>query len=369
MSNTSQVPIGKIRKLFLDNKLNTNIPLLEIYHLWLIYLTLALENDLTSQKPEDSHYNFHYISSELINYTLNHFSLEEELFRKFKYPDAIDHINQHILFTNYLKENTVVGKIKNKSVIEETSLFLNNWITEHILEEDVKFIKFCQENKLDINTYNLRILEREIIYLRVNNSQTKLYKMITGKKFDLTTKTIDIVAEVIKFWKTYKLGLGIPIVNMHNLWFAKLVVELDFAISQTDFIKRKTTIDFIFKELNLYFKEHYLVEESLFKLLNYPNRIQHIRKHEEFMESINPFRKTIYEDLNKHRDLVVLLKNWLVAHISFEDKNIKKLFKKNPKPVIEFIKGKIIEKKFIIHPHQLNLYGVVKEILESEAEG
>ena len=44
-------------------------------------------------------------------------------------------------------------------------------------------------------------------------------------------------------------------------------------------------------------------------------------------------------------------------------------YSKNKESVTKFVKQKIIDKKFIIHPEQLNLYSVIKVMLEAEAEG
>ena len=364
----SKVQIGKIKTLWKENDLYLGIPIIDLHHIWLIYLILVLENDMALGKFESESYNFHNISSELINFTINHFAVEEELFHKYKYPITQDHINQHVLFVNYIKENTVVGKLKNRNVVEETILFLKNWLFEHIHEEDTNYNKYFKSKDIDVNEFVIKLIEREIVKIKTTDKQIQLYKIVTGLPFEFHVQSKDVATEVIKFWKTFKLGIGIPILNMQNLWLLNLVIELEYSLDDPSPIMRKAAIVKLFKELDIYFYEHFLVEESIMRVMSYPDKIEHIKKHESIKDLIK-LRKSQMEDRQLGRNLVVDLKNWLVSHIGFEDKTFKKIYLKNQKKVQEYVKQNIIDKKFVIHPHQLNLYSVIKVMLESDAEG
>ncbi|MCB1141385.1 MAG: hemerythrin family protein [Leptospiraceae bacterium] len=364
-----KIRIGDIKDLWRKNHLQLDIPIIDMHHIWLIYLILVLENDLKLGNFKTGNYNFHQISSELITFTINNFAIEEEIIKKFKYPQMNDHFNQHTLFVNYIKENTVVGKIKKLEVIEDTIFFLKNWLNEHIKIEDRSFVDYTNKNGQDINKFVKRLIDNDYISLKVTEKQKKLYYYILQKKFDIKIESKDIVSEVIKFWKTYKLGIGIPILNMQNLWLVKLMIELEYSFEQKNPLIRKDILRRIFREVEVYYREHFDVEESILRGMNFPGKIEHFKKHDDIKELIHSHKKQMETNKEMPRELAVTLKNWLVSHVSFEDKKFKKLYSKNKESVTKFVKQKIIDKKFIIHPEQLNLYSVIKVMLEAEAEG
>lgn len=176
-----KIRIGDIKDLWRKNHLQLDIPIIDMHHIWLIYLILVLENDLKLGNFKTGNYNFHQISSELITFTINNFAIEEEIIKKFKYPQMNDHFNQHTLFVNYIKENTVVGKIKKLEVIEDTIFFLKNWLNEHIKIEDRSFVDYTNKNGQDINKFVKRLIDNDYISLKVTEKQKKLYYYILQK--------------------------------------------------------------------------------------------------------------------------------------------------------------------------------------------
>lgn len=84
------------------------------------------------------------ILEELINCTVWHFSHEERLMLKHRYPDAAAHKQEHselIVSAKDLQQAVLHGEAVN----EQHIVFLERWLTEHILTADQKLGTFLYE--------------------------------------------------------------------------------------------------------------------------------------------------------------------------------------------------------------------------------
>ncbi len=88
------------------------------------------------------------IIKELREYTVIHFSAEEELMAALHYPDHGPHHIEHERLKNqvklwqrdlYQKEALTVGEVRE---------FLRGWLIEHILRSDMAFKSWLQENSV-----------------------------------------------------------------------------------------------------------------------------------------------------------------------------------------------------------------------------
>lgn len=82
------------------------------------------------------------ILNDLADCTLNHFETEERLFKKYDYPDYLQHKKEHDdLITQVLE---VVMGYRNGSVDITTDLlgFLERWLDNHIIYSDKKYTSF-----------------------------------------------------------------------------------------------------------------------------------------------------------------------------------------------------------------------------------
>ena len=73
---------------------------------------------------------------DLVQYTVNHFSMEEQLMKTHKYPLETDHKKEHDdlkTTVSELQEKMKAGKIM---VSIETMNFLKTWLNNHILASD-----------------------------------------------------------------------------------------------------------------------------------------------------------------------------------------------------------------------------------------
>lgn len=88
------------------------------------------------------------VLSELIDYTIYHFGNEEKLFVKFGYTAQIEHVNQHQKFVDKITE--FQNNFENDSVTVSIDLlnFLKDWLVNHILKTDAKYVPFLKEKGL-----------------------------------------------------------------------------------------------------------------------------------------------------------------------------------------------------------------------------
>ena len=79
------------------------------------------------------------ILNDLVDYTRIHFAVEESLLRVLDYPEYESHKHHHELLIEQINE--LSRKIENgKHVGFELLHFLKNWLTRHILEEDMEYV-------------------------------------------------------------------------------------------------------------------------------------------------------------------------------------------------------------------------------------
>ncbi|MBN1781077.1 hemerythrin family protein [bacterium] len=85
---------------------------------------------------------------ELMEYTLTHFRTEEKYFKQFHYPDEKAHIREHQAFEQKIHEFRV--NYQSKKAFNSTTVmnFIKDWIVQHILITDKKYMKCFHENGL-----------------------------------------------------------------------------------------------------------------------------------------------------------------------------------------------------------------------------
>lgn len=80
---------------------------------------------------------------ELKKFTKLHFQSEEELFAKYAYPDANDHIAEHRAFMEYLDNVDIDAAIhQSKKLLKELIEKLANWVFHHMITTDYLFKEY-----------------------------------------------------------------------------------------------------------------------------------------------------------------------------------------------------------------------------------
>jgi hemerythrin-like metal-binding domain len=111
-------------------------------HRWLVDNTNRLHDELT--KPDPDRASIGEILEGLVDYAFNHFIVEEELFKRFDYPDEQAHLAEHNGFTT--KATELLERFENgESVSTQALEFLKNWLIHHILEVDKAYVPFMRE--------------------------------------------------------------------------------------------------------------------------------------------------------------------------------------------------------------------------------
>ncbi len=84
------------------------------------------------------------VINELVNYTIFHFTAEEEMFKNSSYPDTENHMKKHKVFVNKLKEYHKEVSEGNLTTSYDMVTFLKDWLIIHIKETDTTYLPFVK---------------------------------------------------------------------------------------------------------------------------------------------------------------------------------------------------------------------------------
>jgi hemerythrin len=82
---------------------------------------------------------------EAVNYTRTHFSNEEDYLTKINYPDLPEHKKQHDNFVTTLMD-ALKNYQKDNSEPIKLAIFLKDWLLNHILGTDKKYVPYILKN-------------------------------------------------------------------------------------------------------------------------------------------------------------------------------------------------------------------------------
>jgi methyl-accepting chemotaxis protein len=85
------------------------------------------------------------VLEELLDYTVYHFGHEEELFHKHGYKESDNHEEQHEKFIERVKQFKTDFEKGNALLSFDLIEFLKNWLLNHILKIDVRYVPFLKE--------------------------------------------------------------------------------------------------------------------------------------------------------------------------------------------------------------------------------
>ena len=118
---------------------------------------------------------------------------------------------------------------------------------------------------------------------------------------------------------TDDLSVGIEEIDVQH----KLLVELVNRLYEETIVHQAElpVLDEILNELVEYTIIHFAVEESLFRIFDYPATEIHTRHHNELKTQVLDLQKKVKRgEVTVNTKLLVFLKNWLQHHILEEDK-------------------------------------------------
>ncbi len=85
------------------------------------------------------------IIEELTEYTVIHFQTEETFFERVNYSHKKEHIEEHSEFVNSISKFKIKLKKNEVNLSYDIMNFLRDWLQNHILVSDKKYIKYLKE--------------------------------------------------------------------------------------------------------------------------------------------------------------------------------------------------------------------------------
>ncbi len=126
-----------------NETLSVNINSIDEQHKKLIDMINDFYDNIASRSNKD---NISTLLSSMKQYTLEHFTREENYMKKFNYPDYESHKKEHDVFiakVNDLEEKFTSGKLV---LSLEVTVFLRDWLKKHIMGTDKKYSDFFIKN-------------------------------------------------------------------------------------------------------------------------------------------------------------------------------------------------------------------------------
>lgn len=350
-----------LRQFWLKNNLKLDIPVIDLQHIWLVFLIMELENELLSSAggdfPEEK---IRKIMGDLLSFAAEHFSLEEDLFLAFEVPDAFEHSDKHRHFVQFLSERAnelKEGKHDSATVLVS---FLKDWLTMHIQKDDKHYAEYYRDSGINLKQYFQNQIEKHA--LTIDRGQVAVYKLVSESDEVREIVNENITSNVIKIWNSNNLSIQIPIIDLQHLWLISLIVELDLASRSRNMgtAAREKIFQRVVQGATQYAHEHFSTEERIMEKFKFNGLPGHLRQHQAFKEFVArralEFRQG---DTQAAIKLVHDLREWLLSHIAIEDRKIQIQLRSHLVDVQKFVRELINSGEITLRKKQIDLYNQV----------
>jgi hemerythrin len=122
-----------------NNGLSVNIKEIDVQHKKLIELINQLHGAMGEGKGKEASGK---ILSDLIYYTVSHFTYEEKLFKQYGYSEYEAHRKEHEDLTSQVKDFKSQFDKGTLGLTLKLMTFLKDWLNKHILGTDKKYVAF-----------------------------------------------------------------------------------------------------------------------------------------------------------------------------------------------------------------------------------
>ncbi len=123
--------------------LQLGIESIDNQHKWLVDATNRLHDEISQPAPNRA--VIAEILEGLVDYTMNHFLMEEDLFLRLGYPETAAHKAEHNGFT--AKAMDLLLQLEDGADLGAEAMdLLKNWLQHHILQVDRAYVPFLKAN-------------------------------------------------------------------------------------------------------------------------------------------------------------------------------------------------------------------------------
>ena len=127
------------------SELELGLAEIDSQHRWLVDQTNALHDELS--RPEPRREVIGQILEGLVDYTHNHFIVEEVMFQQYEYPETPGHKGEHDNFTG--KAMDLLMRFEDGEEVNLEALeFLKEWLVHHICKVDRAYVPFFKTKGL-----------------------------------------------------------------------------------------------------------------------------------------------------------------------------------------------------------------------------
>lgn len=358
--------IQKVRGIWKTFDLSLGIPEIDKQHLWLIAILVDLEEKLENDAA--SHTMGESLASALtrtLDYTMEHFALEEKLLENIGFDKLGQHRLQHSRFIAALRRRARENVTEDyRKAGLDLLKNLKKWLFRHILGEDKEYAESAKEhmtielqewmrNRMEFSPYRVEI---ENLYAQVILSP----KQEIPAEFKSVGE--DNLKAISELWYRYKLKTGIAIVDMQHLWLLQLLVKTDKLYKQ----KLRQEINNSALGIQLkeaihetieYIHEHFNTEEAIMHHFHFIGEKSHIKQHENFNLLISDLvDRSEKEEMEAISLLLQDLKDWLISHIAIEDKKLFYFFRSRLGDVNDFVRKMNHEGRIHIWKDAVTIY-------------
>ncbi len=344
------------------NELKLDIPVIDLQHIWLVYLIMELENANQGAARGGAFpvEKIRKLMGDLLSFASEHFSLEEDLFLAFDIPDRMEHGEKHRHFVQFLSERANELMNGKHDSLKALVSFLKDWLTMHILKDDKHYAAYYQENGANLKQFFQSQIEKHA--LTIDRGQVAVYKLVSESDEVHEIVNENITSNVIKIWNSNNLSTQIPIIDLQHLWLIHMVVELDLASRSRNMASsaREKIFQRIVQQATQYAQEHFATEERIMEKFRFPGLAPHLKQHQAFREFVArralEFRQG---DTQAAIKLVHDLREWLLSHIAIEDHKITLAFKNHLNDIQKFVRDLVNGGEVTIRKKQIDLYNQV----------
>jgi hemerythrin len=88
----------------------------------------------------------------LSDYAIYHFTTEENIFERYNYPDAGEHIGAHNIYREKMKRLVAEAgeeRANTKKIALEAAEFAGSWLINHVMETDQKYVGFMHSKGIE----------------------------------------------------------------------------------------------------------------------------------------------------------------------------------------------------------------------------